>query len=129
MDEGRGQPDPEESIPILSPGRILMEAPEEEERRPAPGGGDEGRIGGAADGLPRQPLGWTPWNVGHVREDKREVLVAETVPGRASVRDNLRELSDALHSPASGRASPYIPSDHPLQMDGRSGDDADGRRT
>ena len=27
-----------------------------------------------------------------------------------------------------GRAAPYIPSDHPLQMDGRFGDDADGRR-
>ena len=47
--------------------------------------------------------------------------MAGIVPGRASVRDDLRKLSDALHSPTPGRASPHVPSDHPLQMDGRSG--------
>ena len=52
MDKGRGQPDPEESIPILSPGQIPVEAPEEEERRPAPSDGDEGRTRGAVEGLP-----------------------------------------------------------------------------
>ena len=67
--------------------------------------------------------------MGHFREAEGEVLVAGIVPGRASVRDDLRELSDALSSPTPGRASPYVPSDHPLQVDGRSGDDADGSRT
>ena len=37
--------------------------------------------------------------------------------------------SDALHSTTPGRASPDIPSDRPLQMDGRFGNDADGYRT
>ena len=66
MDKGRGQPYPEESVPFLSPGWTFVEAPEEEERRPAPGGGNEGRTGGATGGLPRQPLGWTPWDMGYV---------------------------------------------------------------
>ena len=67
--------------------------------------------------------------MGHIRETKGEVLVAGIVPGRAWVRDDLRKLSDALRSLTPGRASPYVPSDHPLQMDGRSGDDADGGGT
>ena len=66
--------------------------------------------------------------MGHVRELEREVLVAWTIPGRASVRDNLRELLDALRSPTSGRASPDLPSDRPLQVDGGYGNDADGGR-
>ena len=53
-----------------------MEAPEEEERHPAPSGGEEGGTGGVVGGEPRQSLGWTPWNVGHVRKAKGEVLVA-----------------------------------------------------
>ena len=73
-----------------------MEAPEEEERLPALGGGDEGRSGGSAEGLPRQLMGRTPWDVCHVRETEGEVLVVGTVPGRASVRDDLRKLS--MHS-------------------------------
>ena len=60
---------------------------------------------------------------------KREVLVAGTLPGHASVRNDLRKLPDALHSPTSGRASPNIPTGRPLQMDGRFGNDVDGCRT
>ena len=67
--------------------------------------------------------------MGHVREVKGEVLVVEAIPGRASVRDDLRKLSDALHSLTPGRASPDLPSDRPLQMDGGFSDDADGGRT
>ena len=55
-------------------------------------------------------------------------MVARTIPGHASVRDDLRKLSNALHSPTSGRASSDLPFDRPLQMDGGSGDDADGSR-
>ena len=51
------------------------------------------------------------------------------VPGCAPVYDDLRKLSDALHNPTPGRASPDLPSDRPLQMDGGFGDDADGGRT
>ena len=67
--------------------------------------------------------------MGHVREVEREILVVKIVPRRASVRDDLRKLSDALHSATPGRASSYLPSDRTLQMDGGFGDDADwGRR-
>ena len=66
--------------------------------------------------------------MGHIREAKGEVLVAGTVPGRASVRDNLQKLSNALHSLTPRRAPPDLPSDRPLQMDGGFGDDADGGR-
>ena len=47
-------------------------------------------------------LGRAPWDVGHVQEVEGEVLVAAIVPGRASVRNNLRKLLDALHSPTPG---------------------------
>jgi hypothetical protein len=40
---------------------------------------------------------------------KGKVLVAGTVPRRALVRDDLRKLSNALHSPTSGRAPPDLP--------------------
>ena len=49
-----------------------------------------------------------------------------TIPGRASVRDNLRNLPDALCSPTSGRATPDLPAYGPFQMDGGHSDDADG---
>ena len=105
-----------------------MEAPEEERRHPTPGGGKERGTRGVAGGVPRKSLGWTPRDVGHVREAKGEVLVAGTILGCASVQHDLRELSDALHGPTSGRASPDLPADRPLQVDGGSGDDADGGR-
>ena len=54
--------------------------------------------------------------------------MAGTIPGHASVRNDLRKLSDALHNPTQGRASPDLPSDRPLQVDGGFGDDADGGR-
>ena len=40
----------------------------------------------------------------------------------------MQKLSDALHSPILGRASPDLPSDRPLEVDGGLGDDADGDR-
>ena len=128
MDQRIGQQDSEESIPILPMGWVHMEAPEEERRHPTPGGGKERGTRGVAGGVPRKSLGWTPRDFGHVRESKGEVLVAGTILGCASVQHDLRELSDALHGPKSGRASPDLPSDRPLQLDGGSGDDVDGSR-
>ena len=98
VEKGRDQPDSEESVAILPSGQVHMETPEEEGRHPAPSGGEEGGTGGVVGGLPRDSLGRTLRNMGHVREAKGEVLVARTVPGRASVRDDLRKLSDALHN-------------------------------
>ena len=56
-------------------------------------------------------------------------MVVGTIPGCASVRDDLRKLSDAVHSPTSRRASPNLPSECPLQVDDGSGDHADGGRS
>ena len=105
-----------------------MEASEEEKRHPAPSGGEERGTGRIVVGIPRESLGWTLWDVGHIREAKGEVMVAGTIPRHASVHDDLRKLSGALHSPTSGQASPDLPFDCPLQVDGRSSDDVDGGR-
>ena len=54
-------------------------------------------------------MGRTPRDMGHVRETEGEVLVAGTIPGRASVCDDLRKLSDALHSPTWDELHPMYP--------------------
>ena len=66
--------------------------------------------------------------MGHIRETEGEVLVSGTVPGSASVRNDLRKLSDALHTLTSGRAPPDLPADRALQVNGGTGDDVDGGR-
>ena len=53
VDEGRGQPDSEESILILPTRWVHMKAPEEEKWHPAPSGGEERGTGGIVGGVPR----------------------------------------------------------------------------
>ena len=89
MDEGRGQPDLEESVPVLPTGRKHMETSTKERQHPTPGSGEEGRAGGVVDGVSRESLGRTLRDMGHVQKAEGEVLVVGIVLGRASVRDDL----------------------------------------
>ena len=79
-------------------------------------------------GVPREPLVRTPGYMGHVREVKGKILVARHVQEHARLREYVQKLPDALGGLTPRRATPHIPSDRALQMDGRRGYDADGRR-
>ena len=50
------------------------------------------------------------------------------VQGRATLRDDMRELPSAFDDPTPRRAAPKLPADHSLQMDGGLSDDVDGGR-
>ena len=82
----------EEGVQILPTEREDLAASEEAERRTTPTGDAERRSVGADGGVARDSLVGTSRDMGHVREDEGEVLVARDVHGRTSFRDEMRKL-------------------------------------
>ena len=57
------------------------------------------RTGGAANGIPQEPLVQSPRDMGDFQEAKGEVLVAWNESRRSPLHDNLRELPDPIGDP------------------------------